>query len=285
MRIRFGGKRSAAGGDAGAADASESSAGRGTQRVASGWLVEREFVSTPELAMIHEPRSIGAEKFRRLKTSLVYQTSRPIQVVVVTSGAPSEGKSMVAMNLALAFAADGERTLLIDADLRRPSIGRFISPPPGIGLAEVLSGEAEIEHAVLSVKKSSLKILPAGHPSPDPLSLLAADGARVLMRRLREQFDRIVIDTPPTVPFTDADAAGALGDGIVLVVRSNVTPTWVVEKALESVTSTEIVGVVFNDSDGALAGRSRYYDKYYRQYYVQDPNAAGSTGGGDGKKP
>jgi succinoglycan biosynthesis transport protein ExoP len=188
-------------------------------------IIKRELKVGPELVMLANPHSAHAERFRRLQTTLVHRHGGNAQVIVVTSGIPGEGKSTVSMNLALAFATDsGKRTLLIDADLRRPTVGARLAPEPQLGLSEVLLGQADLVHAIAHLSNTSLHVLPAGSKPADPHQLLSSPEARSLVVRVREQYDRVIIDTPPVIPFTDADAIGALSDGIVLVVQAGTTP-------------------------------------------------------------
>jgi len=233
-------------------------------------LIKRELVDAPEIVMLGKNRSLAAEKFRRLKTTLANSQDGGPQVIVLTSTGPSEGKSLVSTNLALAFAADrNDRVLLVDADLRRPTVDRWISPSPTLGLTEVLEGRTELEHALLSLSNSALHILPAGSTPRDPVVLLSSSGARDLFAQLRRSYKRIIIDTPPVVPFTDADAVGAHADGVLLVVRSGRTRRALFKQALESVTSTRLLGAVLNDATYNLADRDSYtsYDKNYYHYY------------------
>ena len=233
-------------------------------------LYKREIKPSPELVMLTDPRSISAERFRRLKTRLVHQYAP--RVMVVTSGIPGEGKSTVSFNLALAFAGEsGEKTLLIDADLRRPSIGRHLSPPPKLGLAELLTEQAEIPHAVLHIKGSSLDVLPAGEmPRRDPLELLASERAKAVINEFREKYERVIIDSPPIIPFTDADVLGAMSDGIILVARSGVTPRGVYSQEIGSVSSARILGTVLNAAPAGLGRGNSGYDRYYHDYYDKD---------------
>jgi len=231
-------------------------------------IVPRELKLTPELALVNEPRSAAAEHFRRLKTLLLHRDEGAPQVILVTSATPSEGKSLVAMNLALAFAADlrGE-TLLVDADIRRPRFDDFLEPKPGLGLTDILSGQIVLEHAILHIAKYQLHILPAGKSAADPVQLLSSDYMGVLMTTLRQRFQRIIIDTPPIVPFTDADVLGKHSDGVLMVARVEKTPMAALRQALGSISSTRILGIVLNDVVFNLADRSRYYGNYYEHYY------------------
>jgi capsular exopolysaccharide synthesis family protein len=238
-------------------------------------LIKRKLNDAPEIVMLSKPRSVGAEKFRRLKTVLTNESIGNPQVIVLTSGGPNEGKSFTALNLSLAFAADmrGE-VLLLDADLRRPTVEKYLSPPPQLGLSELLRGKTELDHAVLSLENSPLKLLPAGDPPNDPSELLASDFGVALMSELRKRFARIIVDTPPIVPFTDADVIGSASDGILIVTRAGVSRTANYLQAVEAVTSTRILGTVLNDLTFSLADRDSYhrYEKNYYDYY--DKNRA-----------
>jgi len=233
-------------------------------------LIKRKLADVPEIVMVNKHRSIEAERFRRLKTTLLNEPEVVPQVIVVTSPSPAEGKSVLSINLALAFAADlqGE-VLLIDADLRRPTIDGWLDPPPKLGLTELLRGETELEHTVLGLENSPLKVLPAGSLPHDPAELLSSETAKALVADLRKRYQRIIIDTPPIVPFTDADAVGAFSDGVLMVVRSGVTRRSSYLQALGSVTSTNVLGAVLNDARRNLADRGRYddYAKHYYEYY------------------
>jgi capsular exopolysaccharide synthesis family protein len=236
-----------------------------------GKLIPRELVITPEVVMVSASQSPTAERFRRLKTLIMHDAQDEPQVIVVTSALPGEGKSLISLNLALAFAADRDgETLLIDADIRRPGIDRWLKPAPKIGLKEILSGEADPEHGLLEIKAQHLVLLPAGQPSRDPVSLLSGDIARALVEEMRKRFKRIIIDTPPIVPFTDADVAASLADGVLLVARSKATPKPLLRQAIGAVTSSRILGIVLNDTTYSLADHYRHYDGYYHQYYKQD---------------
>jgi capsular exopolysaccharide synthesis family protein len=231
-------------------------------------IIPRQLAEVPDIVVRGPARSVAAERFRRLKTLLEHDEEGVPGVIVVTSATPKEGKSLVAMNLALAFALDRDsKTLLVDADLRRPSVDRWIVPAPSLGISEALSGAADLEHVILHLKDTQLEILPAGHPPPDPIGLLASDRFRALMTTLRERYRRVIIDTPPIVPFTDADVAGRCADGVLLVVRRGQTPRPLYQQAVFAVTSTRILGVVLNDVVFNLADRDRHYGRYYDSYY------------------
>jgi len=235
-------------------------------------LIKRKLVGGPDLVMLNQPRSIGAEKFRRLKTLLTNDPEDGPQVIVVTSAAPAEGKTLISTNLALAFAADRVGSvLLLDADLRRPSVERWLDPPPKLGVSEILRGKIELDHAILTLENSPLRILPAGSTPRDPVELLSSDNTRTMIAELRKQYQRIIIDTPPIVPFTDADVLGALSDGVLVVARCGSTLRSTFSQALTSVTSTRLLGVVLNDTTFSLADRENYHvDRHYYKYYQKE---------------
>ncbi len=236
-----------------------------------GQIVPRRLVDGPEIVVKAGSHSVAAEKFRRLKTLLSEEDGGSVHVIVVTSAAPAEGKSLVALNLALAFAADRKgSTLLLDADLRRPAVERWLQPAPNFGFTELLSRQIPLEHSFVQLQDSHLWVLPAGHPASDPVELLASQQCGDAVKTLRERFDRIVIDTPPILPFTDANVIGKWSDGAILVARCGKTPTALYAQALDMITTTRILGTVLNDATYNLADREHYYDHYYHKYYHRE---------------
>lgn len=249
----------------------------GAQRRAPGKLVEgvslarllvREFRKAPEIVMLDDSRSPAAERFRRLRSLLHHDQEGSPQVILVTSALPGEGKSTIAVNLALAFAIDDRGdVLLLDADTRRPTVGGWFDPPPALGLREVVEHNVGLDHAILEVKRTKLKVLPAGAPASDPVQMLASEAVAKVFVTLRERFARIIVDSPPIVPFTDADVIGAQCDGALVVARSGLTLRPALQQALSSVTTTRLLGIVLNDVQFSLADRHRNYTSYYQSYY------------------
>ena len=231
-------------------------------------IVPRQLVDSPEVIIRGAARSAAAERLRRLRALLEHDENGPARVIVVTSAAPREGKSLIALNLALTFAVDRKSdVLLLDADLRRPAVDRWLTPAPQLGLAEVLAEKAPVDHALLRIKDSTLQVLPAGRPPQDPVALLSSPVFSALMGTLRERYRQIIVDTPPIVPFTDADVVGRSADGVLLVVREGQTPRSACAQAAAAVTSTRILGAVLNDTVWNLADRERHYGRYYDHYY------------------
>lgn len=232
-------------------------------------LVKRRLIDAPEVVMLASPSSIQAERFRRLKVLLSNESGGSPRVIVVTSPGPSDGKSLTALNLALAFAADkrGE-VLLVDADLRLPTIGSFVSPRPHLGLSELLQGSTTEDHVILEVENACLKILPAGEPPRNPVELLSSPRTESVMTSLRKRFSQIIIDSPPVVPFTDADVIGAFSDGFLMVARSEKTSTSLFQQSLQSVTTKPILGTVLNDVTFHFADWNKRGYKRYHEYYL-----------------
>ena len=235
-------------------------------------LIKRRLTEAPDIAMLGGGHNIVAERFRRLRTILA-NIKNPPQVIVVSSASPAEGKTTVSLNLALACASDqDERVVLVDADLRRPSIGRKLEPRPQFGLSEILLGRTELDHAVLRLDNAPLEVLPAGEPAQDPMELLSSARAEQLVAALRERYKIVIIDTPPIVPFTDADVIGRLSDGVLLVACSGVTPAPSIKQAISTVTSARVLGVVLNQAKRSLADWNQYQNYDYYRYYEQKRN-------------
>ena len=244
-----------------------------------GGIIPRKFTDDPHLVLANRPGSPIAERYRRLRLKLDQPgpDGAPRQIMLVTSAVPEEGKTTTAINLALAFAEDRDRhTLLIDADLRRPALTRYILPAPTLGLSEVLSSDASLDHVLIEIKSARLTVLPAGATSQNPLALLQSDFLVSVFAELRRRFDRIVIDTPPTVPFTDAAVLNAMCDGALLVVRAGKTTGTLIDRARASLVHSTLLGVVLNDVGFTPVDRYYYqYDDYNPRRYAERVVAKG----------
>jgi capsular exopolysaccharide synthesis family protein len=243
--IKFGGEV--------ADDSDKRRRGKVTAGVPLAKIIKPRLVKAAELVVRGRSPSAAASRIRELRARLDDLQPDAPQTIVVTSAGSAEGKSFVAMNLALAFAAEREdAVLLLDADLRRPSIGQWIAPTPKVGLAELLAGRTELAHALLELGNCPLHVLPAGEPPGDPLELLVSDALEELTVLLRSNYRRIVIDTPAIVPFTDADLVARFSDGVLVVARLGHTRRGPLMQAIASVTSAPVLGTLLNDvtSDG-----------------------------------
>ena len=161
-----------------------------------------------------------SEQYRTLRTNLQFvDVDHPVTSMVITSAGPGEGKTTTACNLAVALARSGVRVCLVDADLRRPSVSRYMGLEGEIGLADVVVGTLDLDDALLSWGGTHLSVLPAGMRIPDPNSLLASERMARTLRALGDRFDVVVVDAPPLGPVTDAAILAQRTDGLVVVAR------------------------------------------------------------------
>ncbi len=184
------------------------------------------------------------------------------RVLLTTSAIPAEGKSTVALNLAGVLALKGARTLVIDADLRVPRIRRAVTADPLPGLSSVLTGRTSLQSALRYVDPPGLYMLAAGDPVENPVPLLETPNFENVLKKAREAFDWVIIDSPPINPLADAQCIASLVDGILLVVRWGYTPKKELDHALTMLEGLPLLGLVMNCFDEA--NHSDYYSYYYR---------------------
>jgi capsular exopolysaccharide synthesis family protein len=234
---------------------------------------ERRVGSTP-LLVDDDPTSKFAESFRQLRTNVQFlSVERESTVLVVTSSVPGDGKSVTAANLAVSLDLTGCRTLVIEADLRRPKAAAHFGVAPGApGLTDVLAGWATLDDALQPWGGGELVVLPSGRLPPNPSELLGSDPMRRLIRQLRSRFEVIIIDTPPLLPVTDAVVAASRSDGVLLVVRAGKTTRHQIERSMSSLGAVDapLLGVVMTMAP--LASRSDYR---YESYRTPRLNSAG----------
>lgn len=208
-----------------------------------------------------KPKSIPAESYRVLRTNIQYSSiDKKIKRMLVTSSDPGEGKSTTAGNLALTFSQDEKRVLLIDCDLRKPSLHKKFRISNNIGLSDVILDKTKLEKAIIK-KNDYLDILPAGKVPPNPSELLGSKALEDLLDELGEKYDVIILDTPPLHAVTDAQILSTKVDGVILVVRAERTKKESVIEAkgvLEKV-NANILGTVLN---GGESSKGKYYYYY-----------------------
>jgi capsular exopolysaccharide synthesis family protein len=213
------------------------------------------------LVSLDKEGSLGAEKFRFLAVRLrQLRHSRPLKKILITSTIPQEGKSTVAANLACTLARrKPQKTLLLEGDLRRPNItGRFgLGQLPG--LCEWLSGETP-KINLYHLENIGIWILPAGTTPQNPLELMQSGKLSPLMEQLEAWFDWIVIDSPPVLPLADTSVWSRLADGILLVTRKGITEKQQLQRGLEAIEKSKLLGALVNSS--ANAAHSDYYQRY-----------------------
>jgi capsular exopolysaccharide synthesis family protein len=206
---------------------------------------------------------LAAEKFRVLGLKLRHlREQRKLKRIVVTGTAPEEGKSLVAANLALNQSRSKVlKTLLIDGDLRRPTVAtRFGFDRSLPGLSECLRGERDLSEVVYKINGSGLWFLPAGRAPENPLDLMQSGRLPELLDRLAGFFDWMIVDTPPVVPVADTAFWMKLADGVLVVIREGVSEKKVVERALHSFDRATLLGVVVNSYSGGE--HKDYYSRY-----------------------
>ena len=210
-----------------------------------------------------ESNSLGAEKFRLLRTRLRnLREHRQLQKLVVTSAVPNEGKTLVAMNLAVCLAKHtDERILLLEGDLRKPMLGEHlgIKSLPGVGQWWA-SVDEPIDKFIYRFDDLQLWILPAGSAPEDPVNILQSSRFLELYKHLSTCFDWIIIDAPPLLPMADVSFWSRQADGLLLVVREGTTPKTILQKGLDTLDNPKVIGVVLNDAHQV---DSSYYHHYY----------------------
>ncbi|WP_169945908.1 polysaccharide biosynthesis tyrosine autokinase [Microbispora sp. H11081] len=217
---------------------------------------EREARRHP-LIVHGQGRSPRAEAFRSLRTNLQFiGVDRQPKSLVVTSCLPDEGKSSTSVNLAITMAQAGWRVILVDADLRRPSVPHYLGIEGGTGLTDVLIERARLDDVVQTWGQPGLSVLPSGRIPPNPSELLGSRGMRSVLARLTEEYDIVIVDAPPLLPVTDAAALGAICDGALLVVRHGKTRREQVVRAGELLASinARLVGTVLNCAPSKRSG-------------------------------
>jgi succinoglycan biosynthesis transport protein ExoP len=230
-----------------------------------------------ELITKSRPQSQMAEAYRALRTSLLLTSiGAPPKVILVTSALPQEGKTTTSINCAIVLAQKGARVVLIDSDLRRPGIHKTLGVNATVGLTNVLTGSATLQQATIrSPLVPNLFVMPAGTPPPNPAELLASSKMGEVLAALRDQYDHIVVDTPPTLPVTDAVIMATRADAVILVARANSTTKHALRQARDILlrVNARISGVLLN----AVGTGSPDYYSYYgrmgksaRSYYRED---------------
>jgi len=204
-----------------------------------------------------QPESFVAEQFRTLRARLdALAPSRPIRTLAVTSALPGDGKTLAAIGLAVVYSMQpGRRVVLVDCDLRQPSVAPSLGLRIDAGLAEVLADGAPLEDAVARVEGSELDVLPVRAIPPNPSELLASEGMRKLLETLSGRYDRVILDLPPTLGLPDAKTVSEYCDGVIFVVRADVTPEPEIASALDVLDRRRVLGLVMN---GAAPIASRY---------------------------
>ncbi|BCA79480.1 polysaccharide biosynthesis tyrosine autokinase [Desulfuromonas sp. AOP6] len=227
--------------------------------------VEPLQVNCPFLPMAQRNNDPVSEEYKKLR-SLVRKLTKKgsfLNTLLITSTVGSEGKSITTLNLALALAQEYDHTvLLVDADLRRPSIHRYLGLQPEVGLVNCLQDGLPVEQALIKTGLGKLVVLPAGSPVENHLELLSSERMKNLIRELKSRYPEryVIFDTPPALPFADAQILGSEIDGVIYVIREGFAKTEQIREAMESLKGSNLLGAVYNDSSiMPSSGRYSYY--------------------------
>lgn len=219
------------------------------------------------------PKSPIAEAYRTLRTNIQYSKSdQPIKTLLVTSPGPRDGKSTTAVNLAITIAQTGVKTLIIDADLRRPVLHSIFGLRKSIGLSNCIIGKSDVKDATFATEIDNLQIMPCGTLPPNPSELLGSNSMKKLLTELKQAYDFIILDTPPVIAVTDAAVLSSLIDGVLLVLKSRQTNQEAAQRAHELLKNVEaaVLGAVLNGIQIESMYGSYYYYYHYYYYYGSD---------------
>ncbi len=196
------------------------------------------------------PKCPAAEQYRGLRTRLSHtEGAHTMRTFLITSPQKGEGKSVTAANLALTMAQELHRqVVLVEADLRKPSLEHLFGLPPGPGLADYLAGATDLNGAMRFLPDYHLTVITGGTAPTNPAELLGSTAMRRMLDQLRTRFDRVILDSPPILPLADVAVLAPMIDGTLLVVRAGVTPKPAIENALRAFDSSRLLGVVLNES-------------------------------------
>jgi len=207
-----------------------------------------------------QPESAVAEQFRSLRARIdALAETRPLRTIAVTSALPEEGKTMAAISLAAVSAMQlGSRVVLVECDLREPTIAASLGLRLDAGITELLTENAPIERAIQRAPGSPLDVLAVRGRPQNPSELLASEGFRRLLEQLASRYERVILDLPPTLGLPDAKTVSGLCDGTVFVVRADATPQPDIEAALEVLGRERLLGVVMNGADSPTDQYAKY---------------------------
>jgi len=225
-------------------------------------------VESPELIVHDAPSSGVAEAARAVRTNLLFMSpDKPYHVLLVTSPAPSEGKTTVAVSIAIAMAQAGQRVLLIDCDLRRPRVHRVFHRTNDSGVTSALIDGSNASSVATETQVPGLSVLPAGPIPPNPAELFHSERFKAFLETAKASYDRVIIDSPPVVTVTDAAVLSTLVDGVVLVVRAFATRKDLARHGIRAISDVggHVVGVVLN-----AVNFDRHEYKYHYYYYKRD---------------
>ncbi|WP_165886959.1 CpsD/CapB family tyrosine-protein kinase [Scopulibacillus darangshiensis] len=212
----------------------------------------------------YNPKSTISEQFRTIRTNIDFSlVDTDLQTIMITSPGPGEGKTTTAANLAVVMAQQGKKVLLVDADLRKPTIHYTFRMNNTLGLTTILTKQQTLEESIRKTDIDHLSVLPSGPIPPNPAELLGSAAMKGFMRQALTMFDAVVFDTPPALAVTDAQVMANQCDGTVMVIRSGATENEAAVKAKELLdkANSKILGVVLNRKPIKASPHYYYYGK------------------------
>ena len=225
-----------------------------------------------DLTVHRDPKSLAAEACRSIRTNLMFiSAQKEIQLMVVTSPGPRDGKTTAAISLAITMAQAGARVLLIDTDMRKPRVHLSFGIKADSGISTAIMGNADLKDIVHHSEIPNLDILPCGPLPPNPAELLHTERFREILAQCRRGYDKVILDAPPTAPVTDPAIIGSMTDGVLLVLRAGHTTRDAASYARRHLTDAgaRILGLVINQTDRKGRGYGYGYGYYssYGRYY------------------
>lgn len=217
------------------------------------------------------PKSPISEAYRSLRTNIQFSDiDNPKRVILMTSAATKEGKSTTCVNLAITFAQTGSRVLLVDSDLRRPTLHSFFNVDKMYGLSNVLIGSLSFNDVIKRTEVENLDLITAGDIPPNPAEMVASERMRMFLEEARNRYDVVLLDSPPVVAVTDAAILTTRADATILVVSSGMTGRSELKRAIGLIRSvgSNVLGIILNGLDiKKMYGTYYYYFHYYQYYY------------------
>ena len=216
-----------------------------------------------KLVTISETKSYIIEQFRTIRTNIKFSMpDEPLKTILITSSTPGEGKSTNAANLGIVFAQEDKRVLIIDADMRKPTLNHTFKTFNKVGLSNILARKSALHEAVQETFVVGLDVITSGPIPPNPAELLSSKGLDDLLQHVKNDYDIIIIDSPPLLSVTDAQILANKCDGTIMILNTGVVDKRVVKKAkaLLAATHTKILGVILNNYK--TPSHYNYYEEY-----------------------
>jgi capsular exopolysaccharide synthesis family protein len=211
-----------------------------------------------------------AEAYRSIRTSIIFSSpeDRPLKTILITSTSPREGKTTVSSNLGQVFATANERTLIVEADMRRPRIGHSFGLANKAGLSSFLAGTTSLEESILKTAVPNLFIMPSGPKPPNPAELLTSTKTRTLFGEMRGRFDRIIVDSPPVMTVADTAILANIVDGVIYVILASFLNVDAIIRGRQRLyeAKAKVIGTILNNVN--VKKEDSYY--YYHYYYADD---------------